>query len=90
MENLNGAKIYVDPIGRFAVKIDNHDLEFCQEVPISVQGDGYIDPYATMYLVVDKPFSYNQRGIKIDKNKGKEPMLEEVEAPPSVDSNLFK
>ena len=57
MENSYGAKIYVDPIGKSAIKIDNHDIEFCQEVPISVQGDRCIDPYATMYLVVEEPLS---------------------------------
>ena len=90
MENSHGAKIYVDPIGRSVIKIDDHDIEFCQEVPVSVQGDGYIDPYATMYLVVDEPLNYNKWGIKIDKNKGKEPMFEKIEAPPPVESRLYK
>ena len=57
---------------------------------MSVQGDRYIDPYATMYLVVEEPFNYNQWGIKIDKNKEKESMFEEVEAPLSMDSSPFK
>ena len=43
-----------------------------------------------MYLVVDEPFNYNPWGIKIDKNKGKEPIFEEIEAPSPVDSSLFK
>ena len=43
-----------------------------------------------MYLVVDDPMNYNQWGIKIDKNKGKEQMFDKIEAPPLVDSNLFK
>ena len=30
MENSYGAKIYIDPIGRSAVKIDDHEMEFCQ------------------------------------------------------------
>ena len=64
MENSHGAKIYVDLIGKFAFKIDDHDIELCQEIPVSVQGDKYINPYATMYLVVDKPFNYNQWGKK--------------------------
>ena len=72
MENSHGAKIYVDPLGRSAVRIDDHEIEFCQEVPVSVQGDRYIDPYATMYLVVEDYMNYNQWGIKIDKNKRKE------------------
>ena len=90
IKNSHGAKIYVNPIGRTAIRIDDHDIEFCKEVPVSVQGDRYIDPYATMYLVIDKPLNYNQWGVKIDKKKGKEPMFEKVEAPPPVDSNLFK
>ena len=85
MENSHGAKVYVDPIGRSAIKIDDHEIEFRQEVPVSVQGDRYIDPYATMYLVVDNPMNYNQWGIKIDKNKGKEQIFDEIKAPPPVD-----
>ena len=38
MEKSYGAKIYVDPIGRTAVKIDDHDIDFCQDVLVSVQG----------------------------------------------------
>ena len=72
IENSHGAKIYVDPLGRSAVRIDDHEIEFRQEVPVSVQGDRYIDPYATMYLVVEDPMNYNQWGVKVDKNKGKE------------------
>ena len=49
-----------------------------------------MDPYATMYLVVDEPLKYNQWGIKMDQNKGKEPMFEEAEIPPPVDTSLFK
>ena len=29
MENSHGAKIYVDPLGRFAIRIDDHEIEFC-------------------------------------------------------------
>ena len=91
MKKSYGAKIYVDPIGRFAIRIDNHDIEFCQEIPVSVQGDRFIDPYATiMYLAVYDPLSYNQWGIKIDRNKGKKPMFEDVESLPLVDPSLFK
>ena len=47
MENSYGAKIYVDLIGISTIKIDDHDIEFCQEVPNTKQRDRYIDPYAT-------------------------------------------
>ena len=90
MENSYGAKIYVDPIRRFVVRVADHDIEFCQEVPVSVQGDRYIDPYATMCLVVEDPMNYNHWGVKIDKNKGKEQMFDEIETPPLVDSSLYK
>ena len=59
MKNSHGAKIYVDPLGRSAIRIDDHEIEFCQEVPMSVQGDRYIDPYAIMYLVVEDLMNYN-------------------------------
>ena len=72
MENSHGAKIYADPLGRSAVRIDDYEIEFCQEVPVSVQGDRYIDPYATMYFVVEDPMNYNHWGVKIEKNKGKD------------------
>ena len=29
MENSHGAKIYVDSLGRSAVRIDDHEIEFC-------------------------------------------------------------
>ena len=90
MENSYGAKIYVDPIGRSAIRIDDHEIEFRQEIPISVQGDRYMDPYATMHLIVDEPLKYNQWVIKMDPIKGKETMFEEVETPPPVDASLFK
>ena len=90
MENSYGAKTYVDPIGTSTVRIDDHNIEFCKEVLVSVQGDRYIDSYATMYLVVEEPLSYNQWEIKIDKNKGGKPMFEDIEAPPLVDPSLLR
>ena len=59
MENSLGSNIYVDPLGRFAIKFDDHKIEFRQEVPVSIQGDRYMDPYATMYLIVKDSQSYN-------------------------------
>ena len=29
IENVHGAKIYVDPLGQFVVRIDDHKIEFC-------------------------------------------------------------
>ena len=74
MENSLRAKIFVDPLGRFAVRIDDHKIEFKLEVPISIQGDKYMDPYATTYLIVEDPQPYNHWVIKDNKHKGKIPM----------------
>ena len=90
MENSFGANIYVDPLGRPALRIDNHEIEFHKEVLVGIEGDGYMDPYATMYLIVNNPQLYNQLGIKNDKNKGKIPMGEDIKAPPPVDPTLFR
>ena len=54
-ENSFGAKIYIDPLGRSAVRKNDHEIEFHQEVSICIQGDRYMDPYATMYLIVNNP-----------------------------------
>ena len=54
-ENSFGAKIYVDPLRRSAVRIEDHEIEFHQEVPICIQGDKYMDPYTTMYFIVKDP-----------------------------------
>ena len=84
---LFGAKIYVDPLRRSTVRIDDHEIEFHQEV--CIQGHRYMDPYATMYLIVKDPQLYNQWGIKDNKNKGKSPIVEDVETPLVADPNLF-
>ena len=92
MDNPLGAKVYVDPLGRKAVRVDDHEIEFQMKVPVSVQGDGrqYMDPYATMYVVTDNPMSTNKWGLKesID-NQGKQPM-DETERPPHLDPKLYK
>ena len=67
MDNpLLGVKVYVDPLGRKAVRVNDHEIEFRMEVPVSVQGDGrlYMDLYATMYVVTDDPMSTNKWGLK--------------------------
>ena len=59
IENALKAKIYVDPLGQFAMRIDDHEKKFFQETPVSIQGDMYMNPYATMYLIVDDPQGAN-------------------------------
>ena len=88
MENSLGVRNYVYPLGRFIVRIDDHKNELRQEVSMSIQGDGYMNLYATMYLIVEDPQRYNHWEITDDKNKEKSPMVE-VEVPPNVDPNLF-
>ena len=66
----------MDPLGRNAVRVDDHEIEFCMEVLVSVQGDErqYMDLYATMYVVIDNPMSPNKWGLKESMdNQGKQP-----------------
>ena len=68
------------------VRIDDHEIEFCQELPISIQANKYMNLYTTMYLIVD-----DQQGVdcwSIKENKGKSPMVD-IEGPLMVDANLF-
>ena len=64
MENPLGAKVYVDPLGRYAIKVDDYGIEFQREIRASFQGDRYMDPYATMYILIDDLVSTNKWGIK--------------------------
>ena len=88
MDNIHGAKIYVDPLGRYAVRIDDHKIEFIEEFPVSIQGDHYMDLHATKYLIVEDPQVYNHWGVRVRINKGKSPMSD-IEGPPLVDDNLL-
>ena len=86
------AKIYVDPLGRKAVRVDDNEIEFCMEVPVSVQGDGsqYMDPYATMYVVTDDPMSTNKWGLKDNIDSRGKQHLDKTERPPQLDPKLYK
>ena len=92
MDNPLGAKIYVDPLGRRAVRVDDHEIEFCTEVPVSVQGDGnqYMDPYATMYVVTEDPMSMNKWGLKDNTDSRNKQPVDETERPPQLDPKLYK
>ena len=56
------------------MRIEDHEIEFHQEILVSIQGDRYMDPYVAMYLIVDDPQGVNSWGIK--ENKGKNPMVD--------------
>ena len=54
-ENPFGAKIYLDPFDRYAVRIDDHAMELVKEVRVTLQGDRYADAQGTQYLIVSDP-----------------------------------
>ena len=72
--NALGAKIYIDPLGRFAKRIEDHVINFVQEMPFNVQGDRYMDPYGTMYILTENPHNMDKWGIIRLDDKGKQPM----------------
>ena len=40
MENIHGAKIYVDQLGQVVVRIDDHEIDFLQEILVSMATTG--------------------------------------------------
>ena len=54
-DNSLEAEIYVGPLGRYAICVYNHEIEFQQEIQVNLWEDTYIDPYGTMYLIVYNP-----------------------------------
>ena len=62
-KNSPRAKVYVDPLGRYAIRVDDHEIEFQQKIPMSFQGDRYMDPYVMMVIKID-PISFNKWGMK--------------------------
>ena len=64
MENPLGAQIYVDPLGRYTVRVDDHDIDFQRKNCVNLQEDRYIVPYAAMYTIVNDPNNMKKWGIK--------------------------
>ena len=87
-DNALGPKNNIDPLGRFAVRIEDHVVEFVQEVPINVQGDRYMDCYGTMYILTKNPHHMDKWGITRLNEKGKQPM-DLSEQPPRVDPRKY-
>ena len=53
-QNQWGAKIYLDPMDNFVVRIDDQNEEFKPKPLVNCQGDRYVDTDGTFYLrVVD-------------------------------------
>ena len=89
IDNALGAKIYIDPLGRFAVRIEDHVIEFVQEVPINFQGERYINPYGTMYKLTENSHHMDKWGIIRLNGKGKQPM-DLSEQPLRIDPSKYK
>ena len=74
MDNSLGAKIYVDPLGRFALRVNDHDIELYQEILVSLLIDSYMDLYQTIYLIIDELQRVNQWDWRGKGNMGKKPI----------------
>ena len=56
------------------VRIEDYLIEFVQEAAINVQGDRYMDPYGTIYILTKNPHHMDKwRIIKLN-DKGKQPL----------------
>ena len=56
------------------MRIEDHVIDFVQDVPVNVQRDRYMDPYGTMYILMENPHHMDKWGIIRIKDKGKQPM----------------
>lgn len=95
MQNTYGARIYRDPMNRFAVKIEDHSFDFDPAPWVNYQEDRYMGRDKVMYLVVENPLVVDVLGniVPLDPHFGTEvpptaqPGLRLVNSP---DSNLIK
>ena len=56
---------------------------------MNVQGDRYINPYGTMYMLTKYPHHMDKWGIMRLNDKGKQPM-DFSEQPPRVDPSKYR
>ena len=67
VENYHGAKIYKDPMNRYAVKVKDHPFAMKIAPLVSYQGDRYIGKKGILYLVVEEPLEVDQFGVPVTK-----------------------
>ena len=77
---MGGAKIYLDPMDNFVVRIDDQNEEFKPKPLVNCQGDRYVDTEGKLYLHVVDIENVDKWGQPLrDTGKGKEVS----EAPPT-------
>ena len=81
-ENLYGASIYEDPMGRKCVRVEDSSTEIEMEPQVNYQEDRYFSRNGTMYLVTETPDRVDKFGQLVETNpRGKEvlrvPAIEE-------------
>ena len=76
-ENIHGAKIYKDFIGRYVVKIEDQASDFDPAPCVNYQGDRFMGMDASVYFLVENPESVDSLGYAILE----EPRLVKEEPP---------
>ena len=62
LKNLLGAKIYINSLNRYAVKIEERSTVFDQAPWVNYQGDCYMDQVESMYLLTTSPYKVDRLG----------------------------
>lgn len=78
-ENDYGAQVYEDPLGRFAVKVEDRPTEHKLRPSANYQEDRYVDTDGVLYLVVQDYEKVDKWGQPVDTR-----VVETPEAPPNV------
>lgn len=74
-ENQYGAKIYIDAMNRFAIKIEEQSLIFDPAPWVNYQGDRYIDQLGSTYLLTTNPYGVDQLGNLVTNICQTEPIV---------------
>lgn len=61
-ENQYGAKIYIDAMNRYAVKIEEQSSVFDPAPWVNYQGDRYIDQFGSTNMLTTNPYGVDQLG----------------------------
>ena len=74
-ENLLGAKIYIDSINRYAVKIEEQSTVLDLAPWVNYQGDCYMGQDESMYLLTTSPYKVDRLGNLMPNINQTEPVM---------------
>ncbi|MCO5574977.1 hypothetical protein L7F22_028774 [Adiantum nelumboides] len=93
--NVHGAQVYLDPNEEYAIRIDDHDIEFEEEVRTNKQRNMYMDRNGTQYLKLENPEIIDKWGLEVNTmipnlNIKESPLTLEFEGYEQVDLKSLK